>query len=79
MKILAISVSLVVGLILVIFWKNENPIVFRKSETNLAEAMGSFCQTQFGVCPILDANGDPIYLPLGAKCSCEQDPGVVRQ
>lgn len=41
--------------------------------------MGSLCQTQFGVCPLLDPNGQPIYLPVGSACFCGQDPGQVRQ
>jgi hypothetical protein len=42
-------------------------------------AMGNLCQTQFGVCPLLDPNAQPIWLPVGSACFCGQDPGQVRQ
>jgi hypothetical protein len=74
----------IVSLLAVLVTLNcQPPDTYRFSSAStfkLAQAaMGSLCQTQFGVCPLLDPNGQPIWLPVGSACFCGQDPGQVRQ
>ena len=45
----------------------------------LAQVWGGYCQTQFGICPLVDPQGNPIQAPVGSICFCGQDPGQVRQ
>jgi hypothetical protein len=56
----------------------------RSAETLLAQEQqqqvyGGYCQTQFGICPLRDPQGNPITLPVGTPCFCGSDPGWVRQ
>lgn len=50
-----------------------------KIELAQTVVVGNLCQTQFGVCPLLDPNLVAIWLPVGSVCFCGVDPGQVRQ
>ena len=43
----------------------------------LVQVWGGNCQTQYGVCPLLDPDGNRTQAPVGAPCFCGQDPGQV--
>jgi hypothetical protein len=43
------------------------------------QVYGGLCQTQYGVCPLIDANGASYSAPVGSPCYCGPDPGFVIQ
>lgn len=44
-----------------------------------AQVWGGMCQTPFGVCPLIDQNGQPYQAPVGSTCFCGSDAGTVVQ
>ena len=47
--------------------------------SEMAQVYGSFCQTPFGVCPLVQSDGSPYTAPVRTLCFCGKDPGQVRQ
>lgn len=43
------------------------------------QVMGSRCQTPFGICPLVDPNGQAYAAPVGSPCACGTDAGSVIQ
>ena len=56
---------------------NHHPQALPHSE--LVQAFGAYCQTPFGVCPLVQPNGVPYSAPVGSLCFCGKDAGQVRQ
>jgi len=44
-----------------------------------AQVWGGLCQTPFGVCPLIDQNGQAYQAPVGSTCFCGSDAGTVVQ
>jgi hypothetical protein len=43
------------------------------------QVMGSNCQTQYGICPLVNPDGTPYQAPIGQPCTCGPDAGTVVQ
>jgi hypothetical protein len=54
---------------------SERPL----TEDQLAQVWGGFCQTPFGICPLIDPNGQAYTAPVGSPCFCGPDAGSVVQ
>jgi hypothetical protein len=76
MKIAAVSILLAVSLT---FFPADvgHEVAPRTQKLKIAQMLGWHCQTRFGICPILDGYGNPVWLPVGSPCGCGLDPGFV--
>ena len=43
------------------------------------QVWGNLCQTPFGVCTLVNPNGEPYIAPVGTSCFCGSDAGTVIQ
>ena len=43
------------------------------------QVWGKLCQTPFGVCTLVNPNGEQYSAPVGTPCFCGSDAGTVMQ